>query len=568
MKNFFYIFLFISLIEFTSCKKFIDLKPRDQITNDVYWKSSNDLESYIIHLYPYFNGSEMISLDQNSDNMIVTVPDLVMNGARTLSTGNWTDEWSSIRDVNIFLENYQRCEDPFENYQQFVGEAYFFRAWFYFGLFKEYGPLPWINKPLDVKSLELQNGREPRHVIADSILADIQKAITYLPLRSVVGNSRLNKETALAFKSRVALYEGTWEKYHANTPFGDNNANPSMYFQEVIDASKELMNNTNYQVGIYSTGNPNKDYFNLFGMNDMSKVNEILFYKAFNDAEGLRNHAQYLGVRDPNGMGATWSLVSSYLGKDGNPINYLSLAGTTKGNNFLTEIGNIADPRLGQSYWLPGDLMCSISGAEYSKPPIDQGALLQTTTGFQIKKFANPNTLSACAGDAETQSETGFIYFRYAEVLLNYAEAMYELNNEVAYDALNLIRRRAGMPDFKVINQNNFFSKDDYGYQIADALYSIREERRVELAFEGFRESDFMRWSAANLFAGKRPKGYPFQQQEFPQFTPNLDDNGLIDFFQNRMPNGYGFRLDRDYLNPIPQDELTLNNDLTQNPGW
>src|SRR5690606_28103082 len=120
-------------------------------------------------------------------------------------------------------------------------------------------------------------------------------------------------------------------------------------------------------------------------------------------------------------------------------------------------------------------------------------------------------------------SETGYILFRYGEVLLNYAEASYELNGTIQYDALNLLRHRAGMPDFTVINQMADPNREDYGYPIADALYEIRRERRVELALEGYRADDYKRWAAHALFQGKRPLGYPFQPADFPGLpTPQL----------------------------------------------
>ena len=124
------------------------------------------------------------------------------------------------------------------------------------------------------------------------------------------------------------------------------------------------------------------------------------------------------------------------------------------------------------------------------------------------------------------------------------------------------------MPAFKVHDQQDDPQKLDYGYQISDELYEIRRERRVELALEGFREDDYRRWAAHKLFLNKRPLGYPFKSSEFPGFMPTLNSNGLIDYHKNELPNGYLFRPDRDYLSPLPQDELTLNPNLTQNPGW
>ena len=124
------------------------------------------------------------------------------------------------------------------------------------------------------------------------------------------------------------------------------------------------------------------------------------------------------------------------------------------------------------------------------------------------------------------------------------------------------------MPDFTVNPQNSDPNLIDYGYPISDELYEIRRERRVELALETFRTNDYRRWAAHNLFIGQRPKGYPFGQTEFPSLKRDIDENGLIDYLKKRLPNGYGFKENRDYLEDIPQEEITLNPKLDQNPGW
>ena len=267
-------------------------------------------------------------------------------------------------------------------------------------------------------------------------------------------------------------------------------------------------------------------------------------------------------------MSLTWSLISSYLGKDGNAYDYLGLAATTKGNDFLTTIANDVDPRLSATIWIPGDLRVASSNQLFNKPFVDGGVEESAVTGFQLKKFSNPNSPAAGA-DFGGRSETGYILFRYGEVLLNYAEAKYELDGTIATAQLNLLRERVGMPVFTVIPQVNYGANlVDYGYAIDDALYTIRNERRVELALEGQRIDDYKRWAAHALVKGKRPLGYPFLQSEFPNYTTAVDNNGLIDFFQSELPNGYGFRENQDYLSSIPQDELILNPNLTQNPGW
>jgi len=574
MKSVKYILTVLAVLLFNSCEKFIDLQPLDKISTNNYWKTSNDLKNYMLQFYPdAFPNTQMIaekavdSEDMVSGNRGSGGISLIMNGERVKRTGNWKWEWASIRNINIFFSNYQKCTDGIDSYKQYLGEAHFFKAWYYFGLLKMYGDVPWYTKEIDLTSeTELMRPRDSRTLVADSILANLDKAVYYLNDRTIEKNTRINKEAALAFKTRVALYEGTWQKYHAGTPFGTTGASPNKYFQQCVAAAQELMSGS-YTAGIYNTGNPDKDYYQLFGFDNMTDINEVLLYRAFNAADGLGNMAQNYLTGEVDGKGATWELVSSYLGKNGQPYDYSGLSATTKGGAFLTKIATDCDPRLSATVFIPGDLISAALGKYFTKPPIDQGGNYICPTGFQVKKTTNPNVVNSGLSYG-VQGNTGLIILRYGEVLLNYAEAKYELDNTVAYTQLNLLRSRAGMPDFTVNPQNSDLNPVNYGYSVSDALYEIRRERRVELALEGLRVDDYMRWAAASLFKGKRSKGYPFSAAEFPGFTPLLDANGLIDYYANQLPNGYGFRVGQDYLYSIPQDELTLNPKLVQNPGW
>ncbi|PPL03534.1 RagB/SusD family nutrient uptake outer membrane protein [Parapedobacter indicus] len=554
-----------------SCDNFLDRPPLDAISTDSYWNSSSDLEKYVLQYYPLLpqHGNGMPFEDANSDNMIRLTPNNVMNGVRGIVAGNWISQWSNIRSINVFFDNYTKVKDGFETYRHVLGEAHFFKAWFYFDLLKRYGDLPWYNHALEPGSPELLNPRDPRTLIADSILAQLDKAIAYLNPRSSAGNFRLNKEAALAFKTRVALYEGTWQKYHAGTPFGTVGSQPEKYFQQCVDAAEELMQG-DYTRGLYNTGNPESDYFTLFGMDNMSSVDEVLLYRVANSSESMGSGVQFYTTASTYGMGVTWSLVSSYLSKNGTPLDYLSFADENKGNDFLNVLKEQADNRLHATVWFPGDLRVAATAELFDKPWIDRGGNELCPTGFQVKKCANPYSSAAGLTDGgNNNSETGYIIFRYGEVLLNYAEASYELDKTIQYDALNLLRHRAGMPDFRSITQMDDPNRQDYGYAIDNALYEIRRERRVELALEGYRADDYMRWAAHTLFRGTRPLGYPFNAAEFPALpVPRLNQDGLIDYFRDQIPDGFGFREDQDYLNPIPQDELTNNPNLVQNPGW
>lgn len=556
----------ILILLISSCKKdFLNEQPLDRIGANSYWKNPADFEKYVIQFYPRFTGfaNDYTKVaENNSDNVMALTIDPVLSGRRNPTSGNWINEWTDLRGINLFFDKFKLLNPTdITPFAQSLGEAYFFRAWFYFNLVRKYGDVPWYNTVVTPGSTEqLQQPRTPRNVVIDNILEDMDKAVQYLKPRDEVSNTRLNKEAALAFATRVALFEGTWQKYHKGTPFATTGVEPGKYFKKCIDAAQELMQGS-YTKGLYD------NYYGLFGLDDMAPINEVLFWKAANAKEGMGHEAQMYVTNYTGGAGATWSLVTSYLGKNGNFYNYNELSQMAKGNDFLLQVAQDVDPRLISTIWTPGDLQVASNNTIFQKPLLNGGPEYIVPTGFSRKKFSNPYS-SGAGRNFGGYSETGYIYFRYAEVLLNYAEAYFELNQEVAYSQLNLLRQRVGMADFTVLNQQNDPQKVEYGYTISDALYEIRRERRVELAMEGFREDDYRRWAAHKLFQNKRPLGYPFKNSEFPGFTPLLDEFGRIDYHKNNLPDGYLFRADRDYLSPIPQDELTLNKNLTQNPGW
>jgi hypothetical protein len=582
MNTFKYIFAFGALLVAAACSNIVDLErpPLDQIGNDSYWRSAGDLEKYVLQFYPAFiaegrTGMSSYDATQGSDIMIDATVNRMLDGTRPVPTNSTNDvwNWSDIRSVNIFFENYKRSEDDFELYRHYLGEAHFFKAYFYFEKVDEFGNVPWYTRPLQTNSEELYKARDARTVVVDSILWHLDQAIELMdPLAEVDGgNNRLSREAALLFKSRVALFEGTWQKYHAGTVFGTAGANAGKYFQEAVNAAEELIDG-DYSVETYNTGSPEADYYNLFGMDDYSGNPEVILWQDFDRSLDLSHNSElYLTARTDN-KAVTLSMVSAYLAKDGNYYDYEALINTDKGNAFLEKLAADVDPRLAQSLWIPGDLMWdNNNGIRYfDKPFVDKTSEARNSTGFQLKKGSNPHSPGAGAGFGG-DSETGFIVFRYAEALLNYAEAKYELDQNVDYDkSINLLRARVGMPDFAIPGGTEVMPAD-YGYPISSELHEIRRERAVELAFEGHRNRDLRRWAAHELFQGQRPKGYPLDPDEWQsqQILIPTDENGLLDPMQLDLgADGYGFREDRDYLNGVPINEITLNPNLQQNPGW
>lgn len=569
---------------FTSCEDYLDREPLTQIGNDAYWKSKSDLENYTLQYYtslPAFGivgtYTGLLSWDatRGVDTQITGVPSTTLNGSRSpvTSGGNWT--WENIRSVNVFFDNYWKCTDPFDSYKHFVGEAHFFKAWYYFEKVRVYGDVPWFTKPLETDSEELYKARDPRTMVVDSILWNLDKAIEYLsPLKSVDGGSnRLNKEVALLFKSRVALFEGSWQKYHAGTPFATAGTDPKKYFRIAADAAEELMD-SQYTTGIYTTNNPEDDYCKMFSLIDQSGNKEALLWKRYDTGLNM-GHSFQIYVSDRTaGISVTLEQVQHYLNRNGEPYDYIETGKSVKGNNYLTRIAEDCDPRLSQLVWIPGMVMWDNGYGKgvFAKPFLDQSGEYLNNTGFQYRKGNDPKDAQAGGGVSwNTNCITGSIVFRYAEALLNYAEAKCELGEQVDYDkSINLLRKRAGMPDFKVQSDPNRVRYADYGYTISDELYEIRRERTVELACEGFRYDDIRRWAAHNLIKGKRPKGYPLDKAEWEGAKMNytVDENGFVDPYSGQIPSGYNFKPDRDYLDCIPLNEITLNPNLEQNPGW
>lgn len=552
-------------------EEFLDKSPLDAISSSAYWKTPTDLEMYVNQYYSVFPNETRNDdnlLDGNSDNLILVSVNPILGGTRVApsSGGLWNSYWTSIRSVNYFFQHYPNVSAPFDLISQFVGEAYFFRAYYYFSLLRDYGDVPWINKPLEDNSEELFIGRTSRNVVMDSIISDLDKAILYMDNKGEGSASRLNSQVAMLFKSRVALFEGTWEKYHAGTSFGVEGSDGTKYLNLARDAAKQLIDGDYY--GIYSTGMPYEDYAHLFGQDDYTSNPEVMLWKKWDESLGLvRWSPSIWGM----GRGITKDLVDSYLCTDGLPIsrssNYL-------GQNNLIQVVKNRDPRLEQSIWVPGDPMNILSANDttiFERADIHQTGSYLCVTGYQLKKYSN--AWGENLKQNYYQSEIGSIIFRYAEALLNYAEARAELGEITQADlnlTINKIRDRVSMPHL-MLDQIAYDPKWDYP-KLSPILNEIRRERRVELAFEGLRLNDFLRWRAHDLILNKRPLGAKFVQADYPEMIVGthiyIDPNGYIDAYQKSLPNGYTFKPERDYLNPIPTLEMTLNDSYTQNPGW
>ena len=572
----------------SSCDdSFLERYPLDRPSDAVFFYKPTDLEIYMNQFYcmrsfpnqwafVYSPGGQENSYpgggdDRNSDIIFDyrSINSRLQGSRNATNSGPWnTESWGWIRRINYFFDNYERCEGALSAYQQYVGEAHFFRALYYSRLLKSFGDVPWYSTAMGTSSEGLYDPRTPRHIVADNILADLDEAARLLQDAKTNGNARINKWIALLLKSRIALYEGCWQKYHAGTVFAAQTSDPGKYLNQAAEAALAVINSGLYD--IYSTGNPNEDYYNLFTQRSYANNPEILFWTQFSLAQEVVNNKNYQ-MSYPRQYGITKQLADSYLCDDGDPI---SVSARFQGHATLTVEAKNRDPRFFQTIFTPeAPWMVESDGTvEYTWEELalrlnDGTNSLESPTGYMQRKEydARKQYQDAIADEAV------HIQFRYAEVLLNYAEAKAELGTVTQNDidiSIKKLRDRAGMPN---INFNNITFDPNWDFPSLSAIINeVRRERVVELALEGFRWDDIARWAAADiLITGKRPKGaIGAQFVNQAGIFSSVDDKGFVDCYKNEMPTGWGFVLNRDYLDPIPQSQITLNPNLVQNPNW
>ncbi|BDD08014.1 hypothetical protein FUAX_04460 [Fulvitalea axinellae] len=577
--------LLAGLVLFASCDNgFLDRPSLDEVTDDNYWTSVNDLISYndkYFEAFPKHSGWSSFTFysDRNSDNFIHTSYDSHLAGITEVpvTSNSYGTPWEWIRETNIFFENVGRV-NPSEGQKEidhYTGENHFFRAWFYFGLLKRYGSVAIVTKPLNVNSEELTAPRDSRTAVADFIISDLDKAIELLKPSSEANAFRITKEIALLFKSRVCLYEGTWEKYHTGTVFGVDGSDGKKYLTIAAEVAGELIDGKAHSV--YMGSAPETAYHNLFNKTNYGSVSEVMLWKQYSVDEGVTHNLNNRIPQQGMSFGLTKSLVESYLDTEGNPVASSNLFDWTTAEKSLSTVVKDRDPRLAQSVLSPGTVMQVRENGEeviFDVPVLFGDGENQTSTGYQLYKGGSTDPAQYSGKNVGT---VGSIIFRYAEALLNYAEAKAELGTLAQADldkSINKLRERVGMPHMTLGNLPSDPNKNFP--ELSDLINEVRRERRVELAMEGFRFDDLMRWRAHKLLVGKRPKGFKFvgsdleNAYEGVKLGENLfvDTEGYIDPYQKSLPAGYAFNPDRDYLFPIPSEEFSLNPNMEQNPGW
>jgi len=552
---------------------FLDKPIVDRLEQANFWKTKTDLELYVNQFYGAFpqwynnqyNGG-IYWQDVNSDNLAGITANNRLNGEATIDSGNGAWGFGSIRRTNIFMKYYENVDDDFDNYKHYVGEALFFRAYYNFNLLKNFGAFPYIDKVLTEVDEELYSPRTERNVVAQNIINDLDDAISYMKSGKQKGGNRLSKEIALLFQARVALYEGTWEKYHAGTVFGVTGSNGSAFLEIAKNASHNLILSGVHQLNTEGVATEGTAYYKTFNQSDYSGNKEVMLWKKFDKELDQAHNAQRYLSRNGGGRGVTKSLVDDYLCMDGKPIATSPLY---LGDANLIDVTTNRDPRLSQTIWLPGqptDVTNGTVNSSFTLPSLDDIPEQICTTGYQIRKGSNPNSDFKVIRSGTTSSPI----FRYAEALLIFAEAKAELGSITQADldiSINKLRDRVGMPH---LNMNTIENDPNWLYpDLSPLINEIRRETRVEFAVEGYRATDLMRWNAHSyVTVGKQPLGAKFNPADFPSATVQLDANGYISPYKSELPSGFEFVQNRDYLLAIPEYQIELNSNLTQNPGW
>ncbi|CCH02080.1 hypothetical protein FAES_4080 [Fibrella aestuarina BUZ 2] len=574
----------------SGCQEGLDRFPLDEITGENYWRTENDLKLYCNGFYPAYvvgfgSGFQDAILEPWGVNIARTAyGDVITDNAAPLTYSKvGTDEYIShisggqksggwnfdnIRRLNIFLDNYRKAAVPTATANKYLGEVLFFKAWDYFEKVKLFGDVPWLNTELNIDSPELYAARTPRAAVMDSVITILNQAIAYLPAKGSEETNRINKDMAQFLKSRIGLHEGTYRKYHKELGL---DGTPFLTYS--VQASEALF-------GKYSLlqGSPNTVYNSLFATESYRGNTEIILWREYSAALNYgAAFSRYFAQNLRHQFGATRSLVDEYLCSDGLPIaNSPLFKGKT---SIQTEMEN-RDPRLTQTIANFGTYNLAartIQGA--NNAPLPNLATLpgnKCPTGYRVAKWFYNNPAD---WDRTTLGQQAAPMFRFAEVLLNYAEAKYELGQAtqtVIDQTINLLRKRVAMPVLTVGKEPTDPRLDAIyatytGGVINPLLREIRRERRVEMAFENTRWDDLMRWKTGR-FIDVPVEGIKFVQSQFPTLVVNKDvflsEEGYVLPYAKTIPAGRKFNEAKAYLFPIPVQDLQVNPSLKQNPGW
>ena len=577
-----HIMLAAILLTLTACEDFLVRRPKDQLSPDTYFRTEMECQLFTNNFYTILPSASDFYHEDDDYVIPKSLSDKV-KGTRVVPSTAGTWNWVMLRQINFFLSRSHQCEDSGVR-KKYEALARFFRAYFYFEKVKRYGDVAWVDEPIDANDKTLYRARDPRHEVMEHVLDDIDFAIAHLATGKNV--FRVTKWTALALKSRIFLFEGTFRKYHGLDGW-------EACLQEAADAASKFIRESGYI--IYKQGTT--PYQSLFTLAESDR-SEVILTRAYKQSLSLVHAAnEAFTSTSSTHAGLAKDVVNMYLMADGSRFTDKPRYGAL---DFYEETQG-RDPRLAQTIRTPGYM-------RMGETQLLAPNMAAVTTGYQPIKYVCEKKY-----DSYTSSENDMPVFRAAEVYLNYAEAKAELGQLTQADldmSVNKVRARVSMPAINMSQANA--NPDPYlldavtGYpNVTQSAYTgvileIRRERTVELMLEGFRYWDLMRWKEGKRF---ERRFYGMRLDGVGEY--DLDRNGTVDLVVydrdapptvdgvvykslielNLSEEGYivlhevmdkdgkiekrSFDESKDDLYPIPTEDIVLTQGVVkQNPGW
>lgn len=622
MKKFKYIFgAFLLAGSVASCN-FLDREPMDFGDENAYYKTVDDLELAVNDFYQILPKMEYLwggpyEDDNTSDNQCGNWPNNMFYPGDKKTVQQANSEWKfvNLRGINFFINKTKEQMDAgaITGTKEFIdhywGEGFFFRAYEHFRLLRNYGDAPILEVmlPDDEATLAQASKRRPRNEVARFIIEDLKRA-EELMMENAPAEGRLSKDAARLLRARVALYEATWEKYHANTAFVPGNpkwVGASMYpdFQfKAGDAQKEIEYFLDEAIEaadlVASHRALDVDYIAMFNrLTPFSSNDEVILARYYQ--MGILSHSasNYLG-RTGGGTGFTRALVNTFLMKNGLPI--YADGSNYGGDTYMLDEMKDRDERLVNSVKIAGSDIETVQGPDgtlvndtiyYYRPQLTLSGNEASPTGYELKKWVSNEP----GQQEQGQGTSATPILRAAEAYLIYLEAYYERHGNLGGNCDRYwteLRRRAGVDtDYnKTIAATDLSKENDLavyskGIEVDKTLYNIRRERRCELMGEGMRLDDLKRWRALDNMKDYQVEGMNLWDEMYKMYDNGalngvVSPSGVSNYIRPLQKtstsvayNGYNFPKPH-YLEPIPISEFLLtvdgsgNSTLYQNPGW
>lgn len=582
------ILLFASLLAFASCS--LDRFPKDTLSEKDLFSSESGLLAYTNSFYSSIFGGGEDYYEDDADTYISDADRTEYKNTSRItpaSGGGWS--FSALRKFNTLLDNIDEyCPNP-QLCAYYSALARFFRGYYYAKMVERFGDVPWYEHELGSDSPELYKARDSRELVMQHVIEDLDNAAEHLSsTRSVY---KVTKWTALAVKSRVCLFEGTFRKYHGIEGWEG-------YLRQCMSASKILIDEGGY--GIYTTSDPGTCYRDLFSpmasdgktvahYEGSPQATEIILARNYNSAYSQTHNANFDKLAAGKGrLSMTRKFVASYLMMDGS--RFTDRAGWQ--TMMFNEECKDRDPRLSQSMRTPGYTRIG----ETNKDAVSFSA---TVTGYMPTKYVVSKNY-----DDTGKNDNDLIIFRLPEILLNWIEAKAELGETITDDDLNYsinrIRSRVGMAHMTAdVSVDPFLIDPEWGgYEHVGEtnkaiILEVRRERAIELGQEGLRWNDIIRWGEGQvytrrmygmyfpgvgeydldgdgtkdvcLYKGSAPSTSAFLMDISSSWHLSDDDSGML---EPRKGNPGRWDEGIDCLYPLPLQDLELNTNLAQNPGW